>query len=183
MILLSFFETGVHTFPINQPFLKGIEMRLRSRLFEWFILVLVNCIIGGIGFALLLYLIPAVFWMLSISPLRWFPPETVFKMSILGGGIGCFIGTSVYLINVRGQEQHSIQEPKRQRWQLSRCRPGLRRAMLFIGVAAAVTALSWLAYTVFFYRKSLSDVIMVGLAVLALGIVFGTMIWPRPPKD
>ena len=59
--------------------------------------------------------------------------------------------------------------------------------MLFIGVAAAVTllvlALSWLAYTVFFYRKSLSDVIMVGLAVLALGIVFGTMIWPRPPKD
>ena len=162
-------------------------MCLPSRLFEWFILVLVNCIIGGIGFAILASAILVIGLLLWGIPLRLFPSEIVLKMSALGGGIGCFIGTSVYLINVRGQEQHSLQEPKRQRWQLSRWRPGLRRAMLFIGVAAAVVllmlALSWLAYTVFFYRKSLSDVIMVGLAVLALGIIFGTMIWPRPPKD
>ena len=162
-------------------------MRSHYYLAEWLIFTGLCCIACGVLFLLGLYVMPTTYWLLGMGPLRWFPSETVLKMSALGGGIGCFIGTSVYLINVRGQEQHSLQEPKRQRWQLSRWRPGLRRAMLFIGVAAAVVllmlALSWLAYTVFFYRKSLSDVIMVGLAVLALGIVFGTMIWPRPPKD
>jgi hypothetical protein len=54
-------------------------------------------------------------------------------------------------------------------------------------VAALASALSWLAYARFFRDKPLSlpemgDVLVIGLAVLLLGIVVGTIIWRPPPK-
>jgi hypothetical protein len=124
--------------------------------------------------------------------LSWFSSDIVVKASLLGGGIGGIVGTLLYLVAIIDKRKHGL-EPTRQQWQWLRWQPSSQwaRFSLMIACCAAIAlfvlGMLCLGYVAFSHKPLswpvLNDVIGIGLAVLALGIVFGTMIWWRPPRD
>jgi hypothetical protein len=123
------------------------------------------------------------FWLLSFGakPLSWPGLDLVLHMTKWGAALGFIAGTGIWLTGLLEHRKHGIQKPRRPHTQ----RTWLVFMALACAAAALVCVLAWLG-NAFLSRESLSlpavdDVINIGLLVLVLGIVLGTMAW-RPPR-